>query len=482
MNETTLQLLAEMARREARGDFYAFRQYMNGNRFITGWLPENISERLQQFYSDCICNKKPKLILSMPPQHGKSAAVSDFIAWLFGKNPDFRIMYTSASDSLCKRENRNLRRILTDYKFKRCFSDYTTESRDVQFNSELIELNGRRGSLRTATCGGTIVGETLDIGIIDDPVKGRADANSPHKREIIWNWFLNDFFTRFSENAGFLLVMTRWHVDDLAGRLIEHFGNEIEVIKYQAIAEKDESFRKAGEALFPELKSLDFLETRRAIMQAKGGNREWESLYQQNPVTIGGNIIKAAWFRFASMPPKILYSCITADTAQKTKEHNDFSVFQFWGKGDDGKIYLLDQIRGKWEAPDLKRQASAFWRKCQASKFVTEKNPIRSVYVEDKSSGTGLIQELRRETLMPIVPVQRSEGKYTRLCDVLSYIEAGYVCLLEDSVFVSDFLSECEQFSADDSHDHDDQVDCLIDAIKKLLAEGSDLSAWENFI
>lgn len=482
MNKYELDLIEEKICREARKDFYVFRQFLGGEYFVKSWLHRDICYKLTQFYDKLMKGERPKMILSMPPQHGKSFAVYDFISWVFGKNPNFRIMYTSASDSLCKRANRAQRRTFLDPKYKRIFHDYTTQDRDIQFNFDLIELNGYRGSFRTATCGGTIVGETLDLGVIDDPVKGREAANSANQREIIFNWFTNDFYTRFSRDAGFIMILTRWHVDDLAGRLIDHFGDSIEVIKYKAIAEQDEEHRKAGEALFPELKPLSFLEERRSIMQAKGKNGEWASLYQQEPFLIGGNVIKSTWFQSVSRPHRILHSYIFADTAQKIKERNDFTVFQHWGKGDDGKIYLLHQLRGKFEAPELKRRAKAFWQECNKSQYVTDDAPIRALMIEDKSSGTGLIQELKEEAQIPVVGIQREKDKYTRLLDILSYIEAGYVCILEGADYVSAFLSECEEFTPDDSHAHDDQIDCLIDAVKTMLASSANLKVWENLI
>ena len=302
------------------------------------------------------------------------------------------------------------------------------------------------------------------------------------QRDNIFNWFINDFYTRFSDNAGFIMILTRWHVDDLAGRLIDHYGDKVEVIKYKAIAENDEEHRKAGDALFPELKSLEFLEDRRNLMLSKGMNGEWSSLYQQEPFIPGGNIIKGSWFRFVAVAPRIVYSYIFADTAQKTKERNDYSVFQFWGMGDDKKIYLLDQIRGKFEAPELKRRAKMFWSSCNSSKYVTSDNPLRCMYVEDKSSGTGLIQELASEAEIPIRGISRSTDKYTRLLDILAYIESGYVGILYNSSFANDFIEECESFSADDSHEHDDQVDCLIDAVKVMLASDNTIKTWENIL
>jgi hypothetical protein len=134
---------------------------------------------------------------------------------------------------------------------------------------------------------GQITGQALDLGIIDDPIKGRAEASSKTIRDKTWNWLTDDFFSRFSKNAGLLIIMTRWHIDDPVGRWLEHFP-QTRVLRYQAIADEDDwsvidGHRKAGEVLFPEWKPLEFLTERRTLSKAS-----WESLYQQNPIIVGG--------------------------------------------------------------------------------------------------------------------------------------------------------------------------------------------------
>jgi predicted phage terminase large subunit-like protein len=282
---------------------------------------------------------------------------------------------------------------------------------------------------------------------------------------------MDDFFTRFSEDAGLLCILTRWHIDDPIGRLISAMP-DIKVLSYSAIAKEDEPNRKIGDPLFPEHKSYDFLMERKNAMYSG----HWEALYQQNPIIEGGELIRRSWFRSFVTPPLIKYRKIFADTAMKTAERNDYSVFACWGLGDDGKMYLLDLLKGKWEAPELKRVAKAFWQKHNNMTA----GQLRQFLVEDKASGTGLIQEIKREGNIPVKGVERTKDKLTRLLDVLSYIEAGLVCIPESASFTNDFLAECESFTSDDTHMHDDQVDTMIDAINDMLANNK-LKAWENF-
>ncbi|MEN2036143.1 terminase family protein, partial [Staphylococcus capitis] len=140
----------------------------------------------------------------------------------------------------------------------------------------MIEYVGKGGYFRNTTVRGSITGESLDLGVIDDPIKGRTEANSSTIRDAAWDWFTDDFFTRFSEDAGLLIILTRWHIDDPVGRLMDKMGKGLRVLKYKAIAEEDEQHRKAGEPLFPEHKSLEFLMERKAAMSE--GN--WLALYQ----------------------------------------------------------------------------------------------------------------------------------------------------------------------------------------------------------
>ena len=485
MQLSDIDLLEKLAILESRKSFWAYRRYINPSMKL-GWWQREIAQNLQQFYEDFVAGKKPKLVIQAPPQHGKSVIVIDFITWISGKDPDLKTIFSSFSKQLGSRANLMCQRIYTTQKYQKIFPDTKIGKMGVPVpgstkpirNREFVEYVDKKGSFRNTTVKGAITGESLDIGIIDDPIKGRDAANSALNRDNVWDWFTDDFFTRFSENAGILAILTRWHVDDPIGRFLKSdIGDKVKVISYPAIATKDEKYRKCGEALFPQHKSLDFLMERKLLFD----KNSWESLYQQNPQIVGGEIIRGSWFGSYSQLPTLKQRLIYADTAQKTSERNDYSVFQSWGLGSDGKLYLIDMIRGKWEAPELKRRAISFWNKHAAYK-TNNFGQLRQMKVEDKASGTGLIQDLKLTERLPIVGIQRTKDKYTRLLDVIGYIEAGYVMLPIDGTFTNDFIYECESFTADDSHKHDDQVDPMIDAINDLLAKDNIVTMWENMI
>jgi predicted phage terminase large subunit-like protein len=477
--KSDLNLLEQIAIAQARQSFWAFRQYINP-KMIKGWWQKEIAYALQQFYYDLQSDKKPMLVITAPPQHGKSYQVIDFIAWLTGLNPDNKIIYTSFSERLGVRANLRLQRIYDNEIYKKIFPDTKINQKsgndnDYSRNRELLEYNNKEGFFRNTTVRGSITGECLDLGIVDDPIKGREQAGSLTVRDKTWDWFTDDFFTRFSENAGLLCILTRWHLDDPIGRLLaSDIGKEVRLLNYPAMAVKQEKNRNIGDVLFPEHKSLDFIMRRKQSMSTSS----FESLYQQNPIIQGGEIIKGEWFKRVDVLPKMLYRKIFGDTAQKTKEHNDFSVFQCWGYGEDKKIYLIDQIRGKWEAPQLKRNCIDFWIKQLAE---TDIGTLRDLNIEDKASGTGLIQDIKQSALIPVKAIQRNIDKTTRVLDVISYIESGFVVLLDKKPYLSDFISECEAFTGDNTHAHDDQIDPLCDAITTMIVTKDVTITFESF-
>ena len=474
-----LDLMEQLMVYEARESFWAYRRFMNP-RMTLGWFPFELAKALQQFAEDLIAGKAPKLVIAAPPQHGKSLNAVDLVTWIAGKAPHLRTIYTSFSDRLGIRANLRVQRVMSSAKYHRVFPQTRINEAgspsDATRNRELIEYVGHDGYFRNTTVNGAINGEGLDFGLIDDPLKGRKEANSQHVKDAMWDYFTDDFFTRFSDGAGFLVIATRWATDDPTGRIMEQFGDDVRVLRFPALAEQDEPHRKEGEALFPELKSEAFLVERKRILSSAS----FDALYQGNPKKVGGSVFKIAWFKFYTVLPPLKYRVIYGDTAQKTKEHNDYSVFQCWGLGTDGRIYLIDQIRGKWQAPELRTMAIAFWNKHKA--FNADKfGALRTMKVEDKVSGTGMIQDIRKLGKFPIVGIERTVDKLTRAEDGTGHIESGYVVLPEDADFVSALLNECEDFSADLGHAHDDQIDPMLDAIKDMLA-GNTVRQWEHIL
>jgi predicted phage terminase large subunit-like protein len=182
---------------------------------------------------------------------------------------------------------------------------------------------------------------------------------------------------------------------------------------------------------------------------------------QQRPNPAGGGVFKSDWWQWLDVPPQIQWRAIYADTAQKTKEQNDYSVFQCWGKATNGQSVLLDMVRGKFEAPELLERARAFWAKHKQAK---DQGALRAFKIEDKVSGTGLIQQLRKEG-KPVLPIKRSTDKLTRAYDAAPYIESGNVVLLRNVPHISDMMAEAEAFP---NGAHDDTLDPMMDAVADM--------------
>ena len=445
-----------LARRSARRNLQDFICYINPD-YIVSDFSRTVCSELELFYSDAMQGVRPVLILGAPPQHGKSDIVSRYLpAWIFGQNPDVAIGGLSYGKDLASDMNRDVQRIMMGDEYKTLFPSSSLNKKRVvnvdveaKRNSETFEIVDHKGRYVSQGVGGPLTGKRLDIGIIDDPIKNAQEALSQTVKDGIWNWYITTFQTRLSQNSGQIIMATRWSVDDLSGRIMD-INPRARSLAFPAISED-------GEALVPELHSLEKLQ------EQKEGMSEyfWSAMYQQNPVPAGGNIFKDAWWKDYTILPQISYRVIFADTAQKTGTQNDYSVFQCWGYTSTKQAVLIDQIRGKWEAPELLTQARNFWSKHYAAQWV---GALRSMNVEDKVSGTGLIQTLRREGI-PVLPIQRSTDKITRAYDAAPYIESGNVLLPQTAPWLSDYLAE---FAAFPNGAHDDMVDPTMDAVVQI--------------
>lgn len=190
--------------------------------------------------------------------------------------------------------------------------------------------------------------------------------------------------------------------------------------------------------------------------------------YQQSPSPADGGMFKDSyWKHYDVLPSDITTIAIYCDTAQKTKEHNDYSVFQCWGKSFSSGIYLIDQLRGKWEAPQLESNLVSFWNKHKPTQF----KPLGAMYVkiEDKSSGSSLIQSLRQDYQIPIEGIQRNIDKVVRAHGVVKYFASGYIHLPNGVEFVNDYKEEFRKFTPLMTHKNDDQIDPTMDAVEDLL-------------
>ncbi|MEH4266018.1 phage terminase large subunit [Klebsiella aerogenes] len=478
-NSTILKAYKKRAIEQARNGLMDFTLYTNP-RYETGWFNELLCAELDNFLREVEEGKMPRLMIFAPPRSGKSELASRrFPARVLGKHPDWNVISCSYSSDLANRMSRDTQRIVEGKRYSEVYPDTRmggARSGAIKTSElwETINSAGKlnEGSYRAAGVNGGITGQGMHIGIIDDPAKDYKTASSKAYQDTVIDWYDTTFFTRADPKLnGIIIILTRWHKDDLAGQLLkkaEEGGEDWRVISFPMEAEKDEvhelngkkyNLRKKGEILFPERMPLSFV-----AKCKQRGSLVWNALYQQRPSPKGGGLIKSDWFGQYKVLPLLKWRAIYADTAQKIKEVNDYSVFEHWGLGQDGRMYLIDMIRGKWEAKELKRRATAFWAKARAM----QNGPLRYMAVEDKSSGTGLIQDIRDEAICPVKAIQRDKDKYTRLMDTQGYMESGFIYLPESEDFVNDFLVEMEGINTE-FNTHDDQLDPMMDAIDDML-------------
>jgi hypothetical protein len=252
------------------------------------WNPfvHRLTRELQRFGEAYERGDRPKPALCTPPQHGKSIAAEDFIAWMSGRNPDHKTIYAAFSDGLGTRMSYNLQRLFISRSYRDVFSDIRIGLPGWVMNTDLTEFVRFKGSFRSTTVNGPITGLELNLGVLDDFVKGRAEANSKLTRDKTWNWFADDFLTRFSKDSALLAICTRWHIDDLLGRLKKKWP-EMRMLTFPAFAERDEDWRKKGEPLFPELKPMKMLLDQKRVMS----EASWQAEYQGRPFLSGSGAI-----------------------------------------------------------------------------------------------------------------------------------------------------------------------------------------------
>ena len=398
------------------------------------------------------------LIVTLPPRHGKSELISHWTpVWFLNEWPDLKVILASYEAKFAASWGRKARNSIQENEDK--LGIHMSMDSSSTSTWELKE----GGGMFTAGVNGPITGKGAHLLIIDDPIKNYAQAYSPVYREATDQWYQTTAFTRMEPGASVIIVMTRWHEDDLVGRLLKRdIPGEWDVVNLPALAEPTEESpdllnRKEGQALWPARYDCPALS---AIAEAIGGisGGNWLSLYQQRPVKEGGNIFKEKWWQYYKELPPIELTGQYWDTAFKNKPTTDYSVCITLGRHKQG-VVVLDVFRQKLEVPELlvhTRAQAASWKP----------NVLK---VEDAASGTPLIQTLTRDTDLPILPIIPKGSKEARAKRVTGIIEAGRVALPEEAPWLSIFLQELTTFPAGV---HDDIVDAFVEGLADIWEWG----------
>jgi len=419
-----------------------------GQRYLHNWHVDAIAWHLQQ----CTTGAIRRLVITMPPRYLKSICASvAFPAWVLGRDPAKRIVCASYSENLAANFSRYCRTIMLSDWYMRIFPRTRF---GAEKNTELEFVTTRQGYRYATSVGGTLTGRGGNIIIIDDPLKPE-DAMSETKRSAVNEWFDRTLYSRLDDkrNDVIILIMQRLHVEDLAGYVMQrenwtHLNLPAIAIDDHQVPIGREEFhhRKVGELLHEERESQAILEATRN----RQGSFVFSAQYQQCPVPPEGEIIKWEWFQFYdSLPPSEPNDRVTQswDTASKAEELSDYSVCTTWSVRGN-QYYLRDVLRERLQYPDLKRtvieRALAF--------------SANVVIIEDKGSGTSLIQDIRENSMgMPSPIAFVPEGdKQTRMSTQSSKIEARQVHLPRQASWLDEFRDELLQFP---HGRHDDQVD-----------------------
>ncbi len=424
--------------------------------YMAGWCHKDICRRLERFSDDVAAKKSPRLMIFMPPRSGKSELASrSFPAWHLGRHPEHEIIATSYAGSLALKFSRKVRSIIRDSKFLRIFKGVTLDTDSQSAENWLLKEGG---GYMAAGVSGPLTGNGMHIGIIDDPVKNREEAESETVREGIKDWYTSTFYTRLAPGAGILVILTRWHDDDLAGWLLEEEkkgGDEWDVVSYPAIAEEDELFRNKGDALHPDrYDQKAFGKIRRAI-----GERDWWALYQQKPTADDGDYFKKEDFKLyrpGDCPPLNELAIYQAwDLAIGQKQDNDFSVGITVGLDREERIWVLDVVRGKFDGREIVEKIIDLYEKYTPQYVGIEKGHI------SMSIGPFLNQRIRERRAYGLVPEELTVGradKVLRARSIQGRMKQGTVFFPEHETWFMALRDELLRFPAGK---HDDQVDAM---------------------
>lgn len=400
-------------------------------------------------------------MVTLPPRHGKSTLISHYFpVWFFDRFPARNILLNSYAAEFAKGWGRKVRNTAREHEDILRFGIQADSRRADEWHTTA------GGMMKTAGIGGDITGRGFDVGIIDDPVKNAEEAFSQTIRDRHWDWFTSTFYTRAEPDASIVVLQTRWHDDDLAGRILRASQKgEIEPyehINFPALATVDDHIgRRPGEALWPNRYDREAL---LRIKRALQNGWAWHALYQQNPFDEAWQMFpRRCWGGYGGIPTALrdqMTIVHTWDTAFKDLKSSSYVVGLVLGFVG-GACYVLDYYREHADFPATVRQMLEMVRR----------NPSSRILIEDKANGSAIISALQKH-LPGIEPVEPRGSKEARAAAVQPFCRAGSVRLPAGAPWLDDWFEEFEKFPRGTT---DDIVDALSQALARMWLEGAGL-------
>jgi predicted phage terminase large subunit-like protein len=459
--KATPELKAIFAREIARRSLGAYAALAHRGLWVPGRLHKFLCDTVQDFVEEDTGHPYDVLGLSVPPQHGKSQSVTEVLpSWYLGRHPDRKVIEISYNDDFAAYFGRRNRQHITD------FGPFVFGIHlGANASEHSFELAGRKGRMISCGLGGGITGNAADLIVMDDPIKSRLEADSEVYRARLWDLWQNSVKSRLSAGGKVILIQTRWHEDDLYGKLekTEEFFRKINI---PCEAEENDLLGRApGEALAPEIgKGEAWLAAFKASY--KDGMRAWNALYQGRPSSQEGNILLRRWWRLykESTEEKEAFCdnvILSVDCAFKDSEDGSRVAIQCWGQ-KYANSYLLDAVARPMGFSDTIKEILLMKRTHPRASLIL---------IEEKANGAAVIETLRKY-FPGVVGVTPKGGKVARAYAVQGSLESGNVYLPEASDFADDFMEECASFPYGT---FDDQVDAFTQAQNKLITFASKL-------
>jgi predicted phage terminase large subunit-like protein len=417
-----------------------------------------LCKEVQEFLNTDTGNPYDILAIHLPVQTGKSFTLTETLpSYFIGLHPDDGVIMVSYNDEFAQKFGRkNLDKVQSFGK-----QMFDIEVSKKKKSNDTFEIEGHKGAVISRGWSSGITGNPAALMIIDDVIKNREEADSKNTRDKIWAEWQDTMRSRLKAGAKVIVIMSRWHEDDLIGRMEKEEPNFRYLrIPMECEDENDPLGRAIGDSIAPELgKDNKWKDAFKKTCLSQEGIRTWNSIYQGIPSSEKGNIIKKEWWQYYTDLPRIDLMMMSVDCTFKGKETSDKVAIEVWGK-TGANIYLIDLINKQMGFNDTLTQIRSMKNRYPM---------VTAVLIEDKANGSAVIETLRSE-IQGIIAVEPKGGKEARVASVTYLIESGNVWLPQFAPFTDEFVDQCSSFPRGKNDDMVDSMSQLLTRMKSYKA------------